>query len=205
GHDACALVLELLVGAPRPGDAGGHHLPVPGRLRRPVPRRGLCLPTPAPARHDGRRRADVPRPGRGCGPEVGRPWPRCTVPDHPRRDDRLAGAGRDRCGPDRLAARAARGRPGRSGVGGCLGYVGPRRVARSVSMSETPQDRGRHRLSRRGLLAGGAAVLAAGVVGTPVLAGWRGQSSTGTVLASRIPLPVPFGWPLTVPPALAPL
>jgi len=71
-------------------------------------------------------------------------------------------------------------------------------------MSATPQGGGRHRLSRRGLLAGGAAALAAGVIGTPVLAGWRGQSSTGTVLASRIPLPEPFGWPLTIPPVLTP-
>ncbi|WP_051154772.1 multicopper oxidase family protein [Ruania albidiflava] len=72
-------------------------------------------------------------------------------------------------------------------------------------MSATPPERGRCGVSRRGLLAGGAAVLAAGVVGTPVLAGWRGQSSTGTVLASRIPLPEPFGWPLTIPPVLAPV
>src|SRR5699024_10779413 len=106
----------------------------------------------------------------------------------------------DVCSSD--LARAARGRPDRSGVGACLGYVDLRRMARGVSMSATPQGGGRHRLSRRGLLAGGAAALAAGVVGTPVLAGWRGQSSTGTVLTSRIPLPDPFGWPLTIPPVL---
>lgn len=70
-------------------------------------------------------------------------------------------------------------------------------------MSTTSQAR--RGVTRRGFLASGAAVLAAGVVGTPILAGWRGQSSTGTVLESRIPLPEPFGWPLTIPPVLAPL
>src|SRR5699024_9737799 len=93
-HDACTPALDLVVGAPRRGDRGGGRLPVPGRLSRTAPRRGLRLLTPAPARYDDRRPADAPRPGLGCRPEVGRSWPPGTVPAHPGRDDRLAGAGR---------------------------------------------------------------------------------------------------------------
>ncbi|MFJ5725217.1 multicopper oxidase family protein [Streptomyces sp. NPDC093149] len=61
------------------------------------------------------------------------------------------------------------------------------------------------RLSRRSLLLGsGAAVLAVG--GSAVLTlGFRGTTSTGTLLRSEIPLPEPFRKPLTVPPVLKPV
>ena len=71
-------------------------------------------------------------------------------------------------------------------------------------MSAPHEEPGRG-LSRRGLLIGGGIALAAGVVGVPILAGWRGQTSTGTALHSRIDLPDPFGWPLVIPPVLTPV
>ncbi|WP_432187000.1 multicopper oxidase family protein [Streptomyces sp. Tue6028] len=60
------------------------------------------------------------------------------------------------------------------------------------------------RVSRRSLLLGtGAAALAIG--GSGVLAfGFRGTTSTGTLLRSEIPLPEAFRRPLTVPPVLEP-
>jgi len=60
-------------------------------------------------------------------------------------------------------------------------------------------------LSRRTLLAtlGGAGAAAA--VGVPLLSGLRGASSTGALLASRLPLPRPFTLPFRVPPVLAPV
>lgn len=72
-------------------------------------------------------------------------------------------------------------------------------------MSATPEEAHDRGISRRGLLLGGGIALAAGVIGTPVFAGWRGRTSTGTVVRSAIPLPEPFGWPLLVPPVLAPV
>lgn len=63
----------------------------------------------------------------------------------------------------------------------------------------------RRRINRRSLLAGGGITLAAGIIGLPALAGWRGQTSTGTSLTSRIPLPEPFVWPLRIPPVLSPV
>ena len=59
-------------------------------------------------------------------------------------------------------------------------------------------------ISRRTALGTGAGALAAGVLGVPVAAGWRGQTSTGSVLRSEIPLPPPFRRPLTIPPVLPP-
>lgn len=72
-------------------------------------------------------------------------------------------------------------------------------------MSATPDGARPPGVTRRSVLIGGGLALAAGVVGVPILAGWRGQSSTGAVLRSAIPLPEPFGWPLLLPPVLAPV
>lgn len=59
--------------------------------------------------------------------------------------------------------------------------------------------------SRRNLLLGiGAGTLALGG-GTALGAGFRGSSSTGTLLRSQAPLPEAFARPLTVPPVLEPV
>src|SRR5699024_12522069 len=59
--------------------------------------------------------------------------------------------------------------------------------------------------SRRNLLLGiGAGTLALGG-GTALGAGFRGSSSTGTLLRSQAPLPEAFATPLTVPPVLEPV
>lgn len=82
--------------------------------------------------------------------------------------------------------------------------VGIPHLAKATRMTAARPDESGLPLSRRNVLIGGGLILAAGVVGVPILAGWRGQSSTGTLLRSRIPLPEPFGWPLTIPPVLVP-
>lgn len=57
---------------------------------------------------------------------------------------------------------------------------------------------------RRAVVMAGAGALAAGVLGVPIAAGWRGRSSTGSELRSRLRLPQPFGSPLMIPPVLKP-
>lgn len=64
-----------------------------------------------------------------------------------------------------------------------------------------PSPRG---ISRRAAIGAGAGALAASVLGIPALAGWRGKSSTGIVLRSKIPLPPPFHRALAMPPVLTP-
>lgn len=59
-------------------------------------------------------------------------------------------------------------------------------------------------ISRRTALGVGAGALAAGVLAVPTVVGWRGQSSTGSILRSKIPLPPPFRRPLVMPPEAAP-
>ncbi|MGA5305632.1 multicopper oxidase family protein [Nucisporomicrobium flavum] len=75
-----------------------------------------------------------------------------------------------------------------------------------MTAAENPGDavRGRPTLGRRGFLMAGGLV-AVSTVGLPVVAGWRGESSTGTTLRSRVPLPEPFTRPLVIPPRLSPV
>ncbi|OLB64413.1 MAG: copper oxidase [Actinobacteria bacterium 13_2_20CM_2_72_6] len=61
------------------------------------------------------------------------------------------------------------------------------------------------RISRRGVLSLAAGVVTAAGVGGPLLTGWRGATSAGALLPSRVPLPRPFQRPLPVPPVLAPV
>jgi spore coat protein A len=59
-------------------------------------------------------------------------------------------------------------------------------------------------VSRRSFIGGAVAGVVTLGVGVPFTLGARGDTSTGSLLASKIPLPTPFRHPLTVPPVLRP-
>src|SRR5699024_7529668 len=107
-----------------------------------------------------------------------------------RRHAGVPGASGDGGRADRVVARPARRCPHRTGVGTRLVRLDASDQGEESAMTGSgPSPRG---ISRRAAIGAGAGALAAGVLGIPALAGWRGKSSTGIVLRSKMPLPPPF-------------
>src|SRR5699024_7047178 len=135
-----------------------------------------------------------------------------AIPRNSGRAPGVPGAVRNGRSAHCVVARATRCGSDRPGVGARLVRVDAAYEPGEPTMNESaPNEPGpnepapRHPgLSRRAAIGAGAGVLGAGVLGVPALAGWRGQSSTGTQLRSEIPLPPPFQRPMVLPPVLTP-